>query len=813
LLDESNARTIVLVAPAGFGKTTLASQWLMPRTHGWYRGSSASADVAALSAGLARAAATVVPGAGRRMLERLGIAAAPPATAGTLANMLGEDLAVWPQDAWLGIDDYHFAMTSEASETFVEELLARCPVRLLITSRERPTWATARRMLYGEILEVGRGVLALTHAEARQVLPDRRAEEVAGVHALTEGWPAVIGLASLSNDLVLSEAELPDALYGYCAEELLQRFAPDLQRALCTLALAPSISVELVRALYGREATGIVESGEAGGFLTRGVGGDYDMHPLLRSVLLRKLDEEGSDRADQAMRELTAYLIRAGRWDEAFAVAERDGDSALLEEVIDGALDGMLRENRLETLKSWVAQARTDASSAIIDLADAEVAFREGNQTVALFHATNAAAQLSEAHPRLSQSWFRAGQAAYFQDQSAEARDFCQRARETATSARAEKNALWGLFNAALDLEDRRADDLLREIDRMRPLTPTEQMRIVGGRVFFATRWGGLESALEPVERLAKQIRGTDPMSLSAFLHHYSVGLALAARYERALEVIDEELAVARDFSLDFAIPHALLVRAQAQLGARRFRQAEDTLRTAAQTGDEYIRIAATVLASRVPLYAGHSEKALTLLRQFDQVGSIPSMRAEFLATKALACAAAGRLEESTDASNKALRISETIETSVLAAAAQAAVALQRGAKEGASLAQRAFRVCTSAGNFDSFICAYRAFPALLKEVSAIPELQSSLESVIVRASDVRLAVDSGLRAKAETWALTKREAEILQLIAQGLTNKEIAARLYVAESTVKVHVRHILRKLGVRRRTDAAVRAALTGG
>src|SRR5215218_6858743 len=344
LLDETNAPTIVLVAPAGFGKTTLASQWLADRHPGWYRGSSASSDVAALAAGLARAAATVVPGAGRRMLERLGIAGAPPATAGTLANMLGEDLVVWPPDAWLAIDDYHFAMGSAASETFVEELIARCPVRLFITSRERPTWATARRMLYGEVLEVGRSVLALTHDEARQVLHERKAEEVAGVLALTEGWPAVIGLASLSGDLVLSEAELPDALYGYCAEELFQRFTPDIQRALCTLALAPSISTDLARALYGEAATSILEAAEGGGFLTRGVSGDYDMQPLLRTVLLRKLDEEGGDRADRAMHELAAYLIRARRWDEGFAVAERAADALLLEKVVYFANDTMTTE-------------------------------------------------------------------------------------------------------------------------------------------------------------------------------------------------------------------------------------------------------------------------------------------------------------------------------------------------------------------------------------------------------------------------------------------------------------------------------------
>jgi DNA-binding NarL/FixJ family response regulator len=59
---------------------------------------------------------------------------------------------------------------------------------------------------------------------------------------------------------------------------------------------------------------------------------------------------------------------------------------------------------------------------------------------------------------------------------------------------------------------------------------------------------------------------------------------------------------------------------------------------------------------------------------------------------------------------------------------------------------------------------------------------------------------------------LSERELEILGLIARGASNKEIADQLFIAEGTVKNHVTHILGKLGVRDRTQAALRARELG-
>ncbi len=70
----------------------------------------------------------------------------------------------------------------------------------------------------------------------------------------------------------------------------------------------------------------------------------------------------------------------------------------------------------------------------------------------------------------------------------------------------------------------------------------------------------------------------------------------------------------------------------------------------------------------------------------------------------------------------------------------------------------------------------------------------------------------SGYRPAIELDKLSRREREVLQLVAQGGSNKEIATKLFISETTVKAHLRRILDKLHVKNRAEAVAKATAKG-
>jgi len=121
------------------------------------------------------------------------------------------------------------------------------------------------------------------------------------------------------------------------------------------------------------------------------------------------------------------------------------------------------------------------------------------------------------------------------------------------------------------------------------------------------------------------------------------------------------------------------------------------------------------------------------------------------------------------------------------------------------NLTHAAWDAATRLGNFDSIVVAYRSHPRLLES------LQSVAPGAIVRllksANDLHLAKKygaPGTESRRGGGVLTAREAQVLDLVAAGASNRDVANALFISESTVKVHLRHAYEKLGARSRADA---------
>ncbi len=100
----------------------------------------------------------------------------------------------------------------------------------------------------------------------------------------------------------------------------------------------------------------------------------------------------------------------------------------------------------------------------------------------------------------------------------------------------------------------------------------------------------------------------------------------------------------------------------------------------------------------------------------------------------------------------------------------------------------------------------------LITAVQRVLHGESILDKALATRLLQRLAREMSYREEMPPGRLSPREREVLQLLTQGQTNREIAGNLTVSVSTVKIHVEHILDKLGVSDRTQAAVRAIELG-
>jgi LuxR family maltose regulon positive regulatory protein len=795
LLDQTSARVILLVAPAGYGKTTLARQWLRARPHAWLQATPASADVAQLAARIASAVSGLAGEDEDAVVEFLGRTNRPAEELTTLASLQTELLANWPTSAWLVIDEYEWLGCSELSEEYVRLLIVESDLKLLITSRTRPRWATARGLIYGDFGVVDRHLLRMDDEEARQLLShvDRRTAD--SLVASAAGWPAVLGLAA-SGPIGQVTSRVPETLYEYLADELLSKSSQATQEVLPRLALSPRISIDVAKALCGDSATDVLIEASTAGYFAGSLE-EPSLHPLLRNFLLSKLDLSSVDVAS-SVRMLTDLFIHQHEWDDAFYVIRNAPDTDVLLKLIEAGHEELLRTGRTITLSEWLEAAHdASAHTPLVAVLEAELAGRHGDAARAERVALQAAREgdLSLRFRALC----LAGRAAHLDNRSSAALDHFREAEELATSATETQEARWGALLCAVSFSDRsELKQALEAFLSYEPQSADDILRAANARLCSGLLIGGLDEAVDEARASASVAADSDPVIASGYFNALSRCLTLLGRYDEALSLADQSIDLAESARLRFALPHGVMSKATALLGLGEYEGVDEALREverlATNIHDRHNLVDARAVRSKLALSLRDAEAAIAAT-DAPPYGVIAAMRDEYFATRALALACAGRVVEAEHQLSTLAEVSMHPDASGLSVMAQAVIAARR--QDFASVEDHLHRL-KQLEILDPFIVARRGSPELVRALQELddPTLIAFMKPRASQRTQEANSLDS----------LTPREFEVLQLLSRGRTNREIAATLVIAEVTAKVHVRQILKKLGVRSRTEAAV-------
>jgi DNA-binding CsgD family transcriptional regulator len=810
-LDEGGgARVSVLAAPAGYGKTTLARQWSQ-RQGGpvaWYRTTRASGDIALLAVQLDDLLASIAPELPRQPGRVASIASVNP-SAKPLSRAILRTFEALPRDVLLVLDEWEAAATEEAEE-LLSMLVEGLDIRFLITTRTRPDWFTPRLEVYGEGLEIGVDELAMTDEEATEVLTAFGA--VAGRARLMRtagGWPAVLGLAAMTGDVDFTSSRLlSHTLYEFLASELLAAAEEETQSALMLLAVASVTDVEVARSVLAAQADAVIEDAVAHGLLAVTERKSLLLHPLLRELLIRRFGEASSE-AREALLSDCGRLLDARRWDEALCVAEVAQDPSFATEAVGVALDDLLAAGRTSSLQRWVAAARAaGAEGALIDYAESEALLRADELDHAIALATQAAGSLEG--DLAARAHLVAGRAAHLSDRPRHTERHSRMAAASAETAGTREGALWLGFLQALEQQ---TPDLATRIEDFRAGAdhgPTQSVMLAAAEVSAALVDGGLVDALDNARGMrALATGGADPIAYSGFLSAYGYALAVNGQYEDALGCIDVLASLAETSAIEFAVPYAQMHRVNALVGLRKFAPAARTLSTIErQIQDEpggFFHNNCAVQRARLHASVGDVTRALDFLSLGPRDRSTRASRSEFLGWQALLSAAIGNSDRAHALATDARRAGRGSEVEALVLLAEATIALRKQRRHE-TLAR--VEAVIGEGILDPIVIAVRAEPQLGAFIADQPQWRSPFQQLLVASRDFSLARSLGLNVPREARGATKlspRETEVHELLAQGMTNEEIAKSLYISLSTTKVHVKHIYEKLGVRSRLEAA--------
>ncbi|MFC1879120.1 LuxR C-terminal-related transcriptional regulator [Chloroflexota bacterium] len=883
-LNEGLHRKLTLIsAPAGFGKTTLVSEWIYtlrydgPKENqivykaAWLSLDGGDNDPTRFLAYLVAALQSVVSNIGEGVLVMLQSPKLPPAE--TLLIPLINEIAAIPDRILLVLDDYH-VIDAQPVHDALSFLLENMPpqMHLVIATREDPDLPLSRFLARGQLTELRAADLRFSSSEAAEFLNqvmglNLSTEDIAALENRTEGWIAGLQLAAISmkrgddaTSFIKSFTGSDRLVLDYLIEEVLEQQSQNVQAFLLQTAILDRLTGSLCDAvrfgfskspssseratLTGRKSgREILEYLEHANLFIVPLDNErrwYRYHHLFAELLRQRLHQREGEGINKLHIRASEWYEHNGLEIEAFYHAAAANDIARAERLIEG--DGLPIH--------WLGAA-SPVLNWLASLPKTEL----------------------DARPSL---WVTYASVLVFAGQSGGVEQKLQAAEAAIAEAADVKAAPGGLQN--IIEPEAKPQDLIGRIAALRAMmaVPLHQVEsiITQSRLALeqlhsdnltyrtAANWT-LGYAYEiQGDRIAASQAYSEVISRTKASGNFMFTLAATTSLgniqeaENQLHLAAETQRAALQLAGDPPVPFACasyLSLARILYEWNELDAAEQHAQKSAQLAQQIEGVdtpaACWLFLCRLKLAQGDVAEAAFMLAQADQFmqqHNFGHLLPEIAAASVLISLNQGNLAKAADLAEKhelplsqarvhlaqgdpgeALALLEPLRRQVeakglvderLKVMVLLAVALYaHGEKEGAVGLLGEVLALAEPGSFiRTFVDEGPPMARVLYEILSHRIKPDYVRRLLVAFPDSESGQTNPSKIQAPKSELfeplSEREIEVLELISEGLTNQEIATRLFLSQHTVKVHAHNIYGKLGVKNRTEAVAKGKSLG-
>jgi len=863
-MDLGQQTPLTLVsAPAGYGKSMLVSQWVetSKESCAWLSLDVDDSDLAKFVSYLLASARSLFPNVCPQT-ESLITAPEQPSIK-VLGGYLVNELDVVETPFTFALDNYHRITAWSEVHDLLRFLLEYppLPLRLVVMTRHEPPLPMATLRARDRVTEISMQDLRFTQTETSEFLERTAdltpsAEALANLQHHTEGWAVALRLVALH----LRQLDDPDGflkeLHGgiqhtqeYLLEEVMARLSPEMREWLLKTSILDRFCPDLCNAVCatgdsqdaadidGPQFVEVVMSSNLFAVSLDARGEWYRYHHLFQALLHEQLERHSSSE------EIKALHLRACEWfeqrgliEEAIHHALAAGDPGSAATIIERHRHDELDRDRWYVVKRW------------IDLLPEEIRERRASLLVAQVRPLFEQHRLLEIPPLLERigsfldtetvdesvlgelDFYSGFLLIWLMGDAEAALDLLDNARKRIPSSQrllaAEVELYHALARQMIGQGSSAVDSIENTIRTVSSPGAVTLSHLVGAQTFISLLSGDLAATTNSAHRLisvAEQDRNTfcdtwGPYTLAnAHLQSYRLDEAL-----QGFSVLVEK----RDSLPKKAVIEGLAGLVLTQQAMNRPSEARAAQRQlldfSRDTGDPQNVLVAESCRARLSLLLGDTTSA----GQWAQLARVehhaPSMLF-FLESPSLTQArvqiAVGRNEELGSVFEGLAELRRQVEALNNAYQAIEIMILQATALEALGRVDEALVILEESltlGGPSGWIRPYlEPGPPVVRLLQRLHERGGPLTSVEPVLAAAEAAVERAYAARAQgrknrraAAALTNRELEILELLAQRMRDKEIAARLFISPQTVNSHLRNIYQKLEVTDRRQAVARA-----